>query len=471
MKVVITNLKVIVVLLFVTIFVQCKEDEENTPYVRPSSAVETHENDVYLRKHMMEPYGTAVRWRWDSRFIRPTQKAVPIKTEFVIPVTKLLNYLWVGAYTSQGEVGEAVIKDLFPPELQYIGSYIFEKDGSQMLGFAEGGTRISILNLNNYDLKNKEWLTSPGGGVLATAHHEFAHLVHQNYGFPQGFIGISNFYNKGWLNVSEEQALKDGFVRNYGGNGEGDDFAEIVSHFLVMPKDDFESKYIIQQDCSTLTDPLAIKNCQELNEGRRKIKQKLDLIIAFYKEKFNLDLVKMRDEMEKRIEYVVDSGEIPNGPLPDFYMPNKVDEKAIEAISFFNVATKYSDKFEEDYLVQLKEDFKEFGGFREVQMYKNYGIPENPQNTISVRSGDGWSNLNYILEKTDRADVVKFKYDKPKGMSGGYIYFDKKPGIKKFILFWVARDQEFFIKRKSGGYILYDKDKPEYWIEFKKENP
>ncbi len=476
MKTLKSLLKLVAVCFFVTAVTQCAEEKENECYVRPQTAEEsTHPNDVYLKENMLIPYGTAVRWRWDNRFIDPNEEATPIKAEYVIPVTKLIKYFWIDVFESQGEAGKKIIETLFPPEIQYIGSYIYLK-GAVKLGYAEGGARITLLNLNNYDLTNKDWLTSAKGGVLNTIHHEFAHLFHQNYGFPDGFVGLTDYKGNGWksLNPKEgkpfSESLALGCVSDYATNGESDDFADLVAHFLIMPPTEFESKYLALEDCSKSTDATA---CQKTNEGREKIKVKLDLVIKYYKDKFNLDLVSMRDEMQKRLDYVLDRGDYPEGGVvPEFYLPNKVDEKAVEAISFFNVATKYSDKFQEDYLAQLKEDFKEFGGFTEVQMYKNYGVPENPLNCICVRSGDGWSNLNYILEKTNRADVIKFKYDKPKGMSGGYIYFDKKPGIKKFIRFWVAKDQEFFIKRTNGDkYILYDKDKPEYWVEFKKENP
>ncbi len=313
MKTIINALKITVFFLFVTFLVQCSDDTDNVPYVRPETAKEsTHPNDVFLKKHMLTSYGTAVRWRWDDRFIKPTQKAVPIASKFVIPVTELVEYLWIGAYESQGKAGKKFIQELFPPELQYIGSYIYQKDGSMLLGYAEGGARITLLNLNSYDLTDRDWMTSPGGGVLATVHHEFSHIVHQNYGLPQGFKGITDYVGNGWLNINQEEALKLGAVRNYGALNEFEDFCEIISHFLVLPKDIFEEEFLIQEDCSELTDPNEVRNCQELNAGREKIAIKLNLIIKFYKDKFNLDLVAMRDELQKRIDYVVENNKIPN---------------------------------------------------------------------------------------------------------------------------------------------------------------
>ncbi len=308
-------MKVSFALLFVMLFTQCKDEQENVPYVRPETAAEsTHANDIYLKEHMLIPYGTAVRWRWDNRFIAKDEEATPIKAEYVIPVTKLIEYLWVGVFESQGEPGKKIIEKMFPPEIQYIGSYIYLK-GAVKLGYAEGGARITLLNLNNYDLTNKRWLTASGGGILSTIHHEFAHLFHQNHGYPDGFVGMTDYVGDGWKSMKPKQgapfseSLTMGCVSDYAASAESEDFAELVSHFLIMPKDEFESKYLTLEDCSQSTDVVA---CQKTNEGRKKIKVKLGLIIKYYKAKFGLDLVSMRDEMQKRIEYVVANNEIPN---------------------------------------------------------------------------------------------------------------------------------------------------------------
>lgn len=291
---------------------QCSK-ENNAEYIRPNTAEESnHPNDVFLKENMLKPYGTAVRWRWNNRFIKPSQKAVPVASEYVIPVTKLVNYLWIGSYESQGAKGKKFIKELFPTELQYIGSYIYE-DGSVLLGYAEGGARITLLNLNSYDLTSRDWLTNPGGGILSTVHHEFSHLVHQNYGLPAGFNKISEKYlGNGWKNnVSLDDAIELGMVRNYGTLNEFEDFCEVVSHFLTLPKTTFNERFIDQKDCSSLTDADAIAKCQKLNEGRKKISQKLDLIVKFYKSNFGLNLISTRDSLENRINYVITNNKIP----------------------------------------------------------------------------------------------------------------------------------------------------------------
>ena len=311
-------IKLIVLMLSVTLFFQCATDDANTNYVAPSNPDISSVNDQYLYDNsgesLFEVYGTATRWRWNDNFIDPTERATPIDADLVIPATKLVEYLWAGPYAATGADASKFVKDLFPAELVYMGSFIFNDDGTMKLGFAEGGARVTLLNMNALDFEDRNWMANPGGGVLATVHHEFSHIVHQTHGIPVGFNTISESYlGNGWSNgVSRNDAIKLGMVRNYGTLNEFEDFCEIISHFLVVDQATFEEDFINQEDCSTLTDADAIVNCRELNEGRELIAKKVNLVVDFYKNNFNVDLLAVRDTLQTRLTKVIEINGIPD---------------------------------------------------------------------------------------------------------------------------------------------------------------
>lgn len=315
MKKILYKIKIWVLVFFISpiIFTSCDDDDENTQFIPPAADTSSDVIDQYLQQNMLDKYNTAVRWKWEDRFIDDDYTATPVKRDVVIPVTQLVEYLWIDPYRSLGEGGEKFMDKLFPPELVYIGSYIFKEDGTVLLGYAEGGARITLLNLNSFDLTDRDWLTNPGGGILSTVHHEFTHLVHQNYGMPVGFNTISEKYNgEGWSNnVSLADAIKLGMVRNYGTANEYEDFCEIVSHFLTMPKAEFEALFINQQSTEGVTDPDEIAHIQELNAGRLLIAEKVSVVSDFYKNKFDINLYELRDKMEERINFVITNNEIP----------------------------------------------------------------------------------------------------------------------------------------------------------------
>ncbi|WP_147678142.1 substrate import-associated zinc metallohydrolase lipoprotein [Algibacter pacificus] len=312
-------IKYFAIITLAMVNIQCNtSDDSNSKYVQPDTPDLSHPNDQYLYDNngesLFEVYKTATRWRWNDNFIDPSQRATPVYSDLVVPSTKLVNHLWIEPYSTSGEGGEQLIADLFPAELVYIGSYIYNDDGSRLLGYAEAGARVTLLNLNSLDFSNRTWLANPGGGILATVHHEFSHIVHQTYGMPIGFSSISEKYlGQNWSNgVSRDDAIKLGMVRNYGTLNEFEDFCEIISHLVVVDEATFAEDFITQQDCSSLTDEDEIINCRELNEGRLKIKQKVDLVLDYYKTNFDIDLLKVRDIVQERLNNVVETGEIPD---------------------------------------------------------------------------------------------------------------------------------------------------------------
>ena len=134
-------LKSIVLMLSIALFYQCVSDDANTNYVAPSDPDVSSENDQFLYDNngesMFELYGTAVRWRWNDNFIDPSERATPIDADLVIPATKMIDYLWADSYASTGDDATAFIEELFPAEIVYMGSYIYNDDGTIKLGFAD----------------------------------------------------------------------------------------------------------------------------------------------------------------------------------------------------------------------------------------------------------------------------------------------------------------------------------------------
>ncbi|NOU60853.1 substrate import-associated zinc metallohydrolase lipoprotein [Marinifilum caeruleilacunae] len=295
MKLTFTSRFLFVIALILLQFSCDKNDGEK--YVAPEIELSNHPNDVYLRENILKEYGTAIRWKWDQRFIRKGQSAEPIKEDLVIPITKIVEDLWIKPFIALSDDSEKFIRDYMPKELVYIGSYIYNSNGSAILGYSESGARISLMNLNSYDLKDRIWLED----VLITMHHEFAHIVHQNNGMPKAYHLISpkGYLGEGWRNgVSFTDAIKRGMVSAYATDNQYEDFAELTSRYLVQDTIYFNSTYLKDWDCAQFINP---ESCHEINEGRELIRQKLNAIRTFYLDEFNIDIKILRDTIQKRM--------------------------------------------------------------------------------------------------------------------------------------------------------------------------
>ena len=74
------------------------------------------------------------------------------------------------------------------------------QNGSYKLGQAEGGRKILLLNVNNFDASDENELKES----LHTIVHEFTHILHQTKLFDKKYQEISTGrYNSNWtlLNV------------------------------------------------------------------------------------------------------------------------------------------------------------------------------------------------------------------------------------------------------------------------------
>lgn len=158
-------------------------------------------------------------------------------------------------------------------------------------GYADAGVRITLTDLNSYDLSNDEWLLTQ----LQTIHHEFTHIVHQRHGLPEGWEEISkeDYIGNSWVNLSDDEAVARGMITPYGTSNKYEDFADYVGTFLTMGKVAFEAKY------------LTLKEVDDgLNNGRLRLQAKYELMVSYYKSNFSIDVVHLGDIIVQRMNGV-----------------------------------------------------------------------------------------------------------------------------------------------------------------------
>lgn len=263
--------------------------EEETVIYSPSEEIESKDPiDLYFKDSFLTPYNCAVRWKWVDRYVSIDFYVTPIDREFVQPVGEMIKRFWIEPFLELSKSGETFIKTHFPPEIVFIGSPLFNKDGTVTQGYADAGVRITLTELNYYNLSDKDWLRNQ----LSTMHHEFTHIVHQKHGLPSGFELITGgaYTGNSWVNLDEQQAIKRGMVTPYGTSSEFEDFAEIVAEYLLTSEDVFNHTFFEQRDPD-----------DGLNEGRGLIRKKMDLIDDYYQSNFQVDLARLKEIIQSRL--------------------------------------------------------------------------------------------------------------------------------------------------------------------------
>ncbi len=269
----------------------CYEKENLNVPVNQTPDVIKNEIDQYIETNFTLEFGMAIRYRFVDRYVRPTQRVTPPRIEVVRPMLDFIDEYWIDPYLSV-ENGEEFFRNHVPAEIVLLGGLIYNEDGTVTLGTADAGAQITFTDVNSIDLDDNSWLLLQ----LQTVYHEFAHIVHQRYKLPNAFETISpqGYTSAGaWFTLTSEQALQRGFVSPYATSSPNEDFAETVAYFLFDAN--FELNYILTEpDCNT-------PDCEQRNEGRKMIVQKLNSILAHYEKVTGVNLEDVREVVQSKL--------------------------------------------------------------------------------------------------------------------------------------------------------------------------
>ena len=277
-------------LIPLALLLSCNGDEELDAPVRQVE-LSSDPIDVYIRENFTEPYGVAVRYRYTDRYVDPNNRVTPPRRDLVVPTLDFLTKYWVEPYKEVPN-GEAYFKSTVPAEVVMIGSFIFNTDGTVILGTADAGARITLTDINSVDEADQVWVSRQ----LRTIYHEYAHIMHQRFDLPPGYQEISpqGYTSPGsWFTLNDDEALRRGFVSPYGTSDVNEDFVEVVAAFLEDP--DFFEKYITEEAC-------ADDECLERNEGRAMIRTKYNAMLEHYERNTGIDMLQLRARIQERLK-------------------------------------------------------------------------------------------------------------------------------------------------------------------------
>jgi substrate import-associated zinc metallohydrolase lipoprotein len=193
--------------------------------------------DNWLADNFTKPYNIEVKYRWDPFEVPINKTLVPPEVDKVRPTMEAVKAIWIEPYIK--EAGLDFIKKFCPKQYILVGSANWNTDGTIILGTAEGGRKVVLYQINDFDKKNIAGVKE----MLHTIHHEFAHILHQNVLYPLAFKQITpGTYTSNWYNNTEEQALDLGYITSYAMSSPDEDFVEMLSVMLVSGKDEFDAR-------------------------------------------------------------------------------------------------------------------------------------------------------------------------------------------------------------------------------------
>ncbi len=223
-----TKFLLLLIPLYITI--SCSKEEDLSAIVEGLGGEKFNKLpiDDWLFQNFTKPFNIDVKYRWDPFEVPLDRTLVPPLVSKVQPTMEAVKKIWIDPYIKVA--GEDFIKRFCPKQYVLVGSANWNTDGTIVLGTAEGGRKVILYQINNFDKKNVPVVKE----MLHTIHHEFAHILHQNILYPIAYKQITpGTYTSNWYNISEEEALNFGYVTSYSMLNPDEDFVEMVATLLV----------------------------------------------------------------------------------------------------------------------------------------------------------------------------------------------------------------------------------------------
>ena len=266
------------------VFAACDEEEAINNSILDSSTPVLSELDTWIRNEYTSIYNIEVKYRWDDSEVNNNTYLTPPKEEMVMPFLKVMKKIWINPYSKIG--GENFIKEYVPKQLVLIGSASYNSNGAKTLGIAESGTKVTIFEINDFDLTDRSLLRRQ----FHTIHHEFAHILHQNKKYQEEYKKITpSGYTSNWYNVSNYIAREQGFISAYSKSNPDEDFAEFIATMLTNSKSEFD----------------AIINGVTNEDSKNALKLKEQFIVNYMLLYWKIDIYKLQKEIYQQTESTI----------------------------------------------------------------------------------------------------------------------------------------------------------------------
>ena len=130
--------------------------------------------DEWIFENFTAGYNIEVKYRWDASETDLNKTLVPPDPGNVQEIMNVARKVWMEPYIA--EAGETFLKTFTPKQFVLVGSPNFNTDGTITLGTAEGGRKIVLYTVNDFEDADRRQIKEQ----MHTVHHEFAHILHQN---------------------------------------------------------------------------------------------------------------------------------------------------------------------------------------------------------------------------------------------------------------------------------------------------
>lgn len=241
--------------------------------------------DKWIETNYVNTYNIKVQYKWDQNVVDNNRFLYPPIQAQVQPALEIVQKIWLESYSTIG--GADFVKKIAPREFVLVGGRNLNTTGTITLGLAEGGQRITLFETDLVDKKNRDNVKR----FVHTIQHEYIHILNQYKPFDEKTLSkiTPTGYTSNWYATSTAVAREEGFITDYARSNINEDFAEMASTMLVNSKAEYDA---------ILAGITSVK-------AKADIKAKEAVIVKYFKDAYNIDFYKLRDQAEKNTLAVI----------------------------------------------------------------------------------------------------------------------------------------------------------------------
>lgn len=327
--------------LIVLCFSSCDEEADLSD-VSVLSVEESHQDDLdkWIMDNYTTPYNIEVKWRWDDNEVSSEFWVTPPQKKQAQEFLEAMLEIWIKPYKEETK-GNPFLETFIPKIIVLVGTPQYNKDGTITLGLAEGGRKVTVFDIDNFDITDRSSVIK----AFHTMHHEFAHVLHQTTFYSLDFKSITKGdYTGNWKDVSVSDANLKGYITPYSMLNENEDFVELVAAILTtvdnsntpqeytVPQKDSDGliikavnpwtrKEYIKTETKTMTAweyrlymlGITYKSTADLKysqvagspEGLDKINRKLQIVTNYFKTVWGVDLFSLQKRIDTATEALI----------------------------------------------------------------------------------------------------------------------------------------------------------------------
>lgn len=219
----------------------CSEDDLDPNSIFPEITDEldptsyTYNFDKWLVDNYLIPYNVKFNYKLADIDANMNYNLIPADYNKAVDLALLTKYLWFEVYDSIA--GPNLLKETSPRVIQLVGSSALNpSSGSETVGLAEGGVKVSLFNVNNLNVYNFQ---NVNDGALHTMHHEYTHILHQKKNYPTEFnrLSVGRYDASNWTSRGDSEGgvvNSLGFITKYASSEYREDFAETVACYITF---------------------------------------------------------------------------------------------------------------------------------------------------------------------------------------------------------------------------------------------